>query len=70
MNIYSKIKYLLSEKQKRFFLILNILLFVGVLLEMVGLGILLPILAIMLSSNIAADYPNFYYFHTKKNLQN
>ena len=65
MNTYKKIKYLLSDNQKKFFLILNILLFVGVLLEMAGLGILLPILAIMLSSNIQADYPNFYYYILK-----
>jgi ABC-type bacteriocin/lantibiotic exporter with double-glycine peptidase domain len=65
MNTYKKIKFLLSDNQKKFFLILNILLFVGVLLEMAGLGILLPILAIMLSSNIQADYPNFYYYILK-----
>jgi ABC-type multidrug transport system fused ATPase/permease subunit len=51
----NKIKFLLSKRQKKRILILTFLLFVGMILEVFGLGILIPALTILLDSEKAFD---------------
>ena len=53
-----KLQYLLSRTQKRKVFLLSILMFIGMLFEMLGLGILLPILSLMLNPNIGKVYPS------------
>lgn len=58
MHLKDKILFLLSEKQKKDLGILTVLLFVGLLFEMIGLGILLPVIAILINDNIQEKFPS------------
>lgn len=64
MTFTKKLFYLLSPEQKNKVIILGILMFVGMLFEMVGLGILLPILSLMLNPDIGGTYPSLRPFLT------
>jgi ABC-type multidrug transport system fused ATPase/permease subunit len=57
MNLIFKINNLLSRYQKKELIKISILLFIGVFFEMLGLGLMLPLLAAMLNKNIFQDYP-------------
>jgi len=57
MNLVNKIRNLLSLQQKKELLKISFLLFISVLFEMLGLGLMLPLLAAMLNKNIFSDYP-------------
>ncbi len=57
MKLLSKINYLLPKSKKRQLLILCGFLLIGMLLEMVGLGVLIPAIGVMLSVNIVVEYP-------------
>ncbi len=48
MNSIQKIKYLLSPAQKKQLLVLAFLLFIGILFEMLSLGVLIPALGLIL----------------------
>ena len=58
MEFLRKVLYLLTPAQKRALLILTFLLLVGMLFEMLGLGVLLPALSLMLNSDIGKEYPS------------
>lgn len=64
MNIINKIFYLLTERQKKHLLVLAILLFIGVIFEMIGLGIFVPVLSLIVSP----DKMTKNYFFIKLNL--
>lgn len=53
-----KLSLLFTKAQKTKLLKISFLLIVGVFFEMLGIGLLLPLLAIMLSDNLALDYPS------------
>lgn len=57
MTLLKKINYLLTYNQKRQLIFLAGLLLIGILFEMLGLGILIPALGIMLKSDIGKEYP-------------
>ena len=57
MTIFQKFIYLLPNSFKKGMVFLFILMFFGMLFEMLGVGILLPALAIILNPNILEDYP-------------
>lgn len=57
MTIIQKFNYLLPTSFKKSIVFLFILMFLGMLFEMLGVGILLPALAIILNPNIVDDYP-------------
>jgi ABC-type multidrug transport system fused ATPase/permease subunit len=57
MTIYQKLLFLLSSNQKRQIILLSLLLLCGVILEMFGLGLMLPILSLMLTKDIGSRYP-------------
>jgi ABC-type multidrug transport system fused ATPase/permease subunit len=72
INTYfiNKISFLLTRKQKRQLLYLTILLFLGMLFEVAGLMILMPIIELMQKVDIASKYPifkNLYNFLGKPN---
>ena len=46
------------ERKKEFFVIL-VLILIGTALEMLGIGIIIPVLAFFLGTDIAANYPQF-----------
>jgi ABC-type multidrug transport system fused ATPase/permease subunit len=58
-SLLRKIQYIVPESQKGQLIILGVLLLVGLVFEMMGLGIIIPVLAILLSNNISTDYPWF-----------
>jgi len=53
-----KLLYVFTPKQRRQLTILGVLLFIGMIFEMIGLGILIPALGVMLNSDIANQYPS------------
>ena len=57
MSIRQKLNSILTRSQKFQLLILSVLLLVGMLFEMAGLGILVPVFTLMLDSNIVKTYP-------------
>lgn len=57
-----KLFYLLSSDQKKKVVILCIFMFIGMLFEMAGLGILLPIMSLMLNPDIGSTYPSIRPF--------
>ena len=58
MLTIKKILFLLSKRQKKELSILTILLFIGLVFEMIGLGILLPVIGILINNNIQEKYPS------------
>jgi ABC-type multidrug transport system fused ATPase/permease subunit len=59
MTIFQKLQYILSSAQKKQVVVLGGLLFIGMLFEMAGLGVLIPALGMVLNSDIGKDYPAF-----------
>lgn len=56
-SFFGKLRYLLSPNQKRQLITLACFLFVGMLFEMLGLGILIPALGLLLRADIVNQYP-------------
>jgi ATP-binding cassette, subfamily B, bacterial PglK len=50
-SILKKINFLISKSQRKKLLVLTILLFVGMILEFLGLGLLIPVINILLDPN-------------------
>jgi ABC-type multidrug transport system fused ATPase/permease subunit len=57
VGLIYKIRYLLTHKQKKQVLFLFLLLFIGTILEMAGLGILIPALGLLITPDIGTQYP-------------
>lgn len=57
-DILVKLKYLLSKSQRTKLIILTVLLFFGMILEIMGLGVLVPVLSMILDSDFI--YNNEY----------
>ena len=57
MTILEKFNYILSSDQKRQLLVLAGLLLIAVIFEMVGLGVLIPVLSLLLNPDIGSEYP-------------
>jgi ABC-type multidrug transport system fused ATPase/permease subunit len=57
MTFFQKLRYLLSTSQKKQLAFLGVLLLIGMLFEMLGLGILIPALGLMLNSDVGKEYP-------------
>ena len=62
MLTIKKILFLLSKRQKKELSILTILLFIGLVFEMIGLGVLLPVIGILINNNIQDKYPSIIPF--------
>ena len=58
MTIIKKVKVLISPLFERDILKLVVLLFVGLLFELLGLGVIIPIMTVIVKSDITAQYPN------------
>jgi ATP-binding cassette, subfamily B, bacterial PglK len=57
MNTYRKVFSLLTKEQRYKLPFLLILMLIGMILETVGIGLIVPAIAIMTGSNIAEQYP-------------
>ena len=57
MSLYNKINYLLPQSFKKKLIYLYLLLIIGMILEMLGLGILIPAIGIMADNEIGSNYP-------------
>ena len=57
MNVLKKINFLITKRQRRGLIILTLLLFVGMILEVFGLGILIPALSILLDPEMVDKTP-------------
>ena len=57
MTRIKKLKFLLNPSQKKQLIALSILIFIGMLFEMAGLGVLIPALGLMLNANGAESFP-------------
>jgi ABC-type multidrug transport system fused ATPase/permease subunit len=57
MSLYNKIKYLLPVSFKKKLIFLYLLLIIGMILEMLGLGILIPAIGFMSDNEIGTKYP-------------
>lgn len=66
-KIIGKLSFLLNKEQKKRLFILSILLVIGMIFEMVGIGILVPVLSLMVNSDFLIKYPFlsklFKWFH-------
>jgi ABC-type multidrug transport system fused ATPase/permease subunit len=61
-NAFYKILFLLERNDKRKLFFLSFLILLGVLVEMIGTGLLLPTLSVMMNSDIGIKYPIFKPF--------
>lgn len=57
MTLFRKFLYLLNAKQKKNLVVLAGLLIIGVFFEMIGLGAIVPIMKILVDSDITKEYP-------------
>ena len=62
MNFFEKVIYIVPTEFKKRFIFLLILMIVGMLFEILGLGIVIPILGLMLTPDIGVDYPQLKPF--------
>jgi ABC-type multidrug transport system fused ATPase/permease subunit len=62
MTLFQKLRFLFSRSQKRELIVIGILIFIGMILEMAGLGIMVPALALLLRTDISNEYPSIKPF--------
>ena len=63
MNNFKKIYWLLTVEQRRSVISLLFLMFIGMLLETLGIGMVIPVLSVMMSENFISDYPMLKEWH-------
>ena len=56
-TIYSKIYHLLTLSERKGVLVLLILMMVGMLLETLGIGLIIPVVTLMMQADLASSYP-------------
>ena len=57
MKTYQRLWYLLPESQRPAAIAMLCFMFVGMLMEMLGVGLIIPVLVIMAESDLASKYP-------------
>ena len=67
-EIYKKISLIISNKRRQQMFFLLILLIIGMALEMVGLGVILPVLAVVLDESTINNYPKIISWLTNMGL--
>ena len=65
MMLFKKFNHVLNYKQKRSVLLLLFLIFIGMFLETLGVGIVIPVFTIIMDPNIVDKYPAGALFLTK-----
>lgn len=71
MNTFDKLLFLITKKQKKELLVLIILMIFGLIFEMIGVGIVIPVLGIILNSELLNEYPilNLYFNFTNEQIK-
>jgi ABC-type multidrug transport system fused ATPase/permease subunit len=69
MTTLKKLLYLLTSEQKKELILLTILMTVGLLFEMIGVGIVIPVLGIITNIEIINKYPVLKSFFSNTNDQ-
>lgn len=69
MSQLKKLSYILNHTQKIQVIILTLLLIIGIIFEMLSLGIILPALSLILDSNIAQKYSFLSFLENFNRLQ-
>ncbi|HBS51491.1 MAG TPA: ATPase, partial [Coxiellaceae bacterium] len=59
MTTLQKTWFLLTDKYKNYAIVLLFLMLIGGVLEMIGIGIIIPILGLIINSNFVDRYPIF-----------
>ena len=59
LETLKKIKYLITERQLKGLILISFLLFIGILLELFGLGLIIPIISILLDPDQNENIPLF-----------
>lgn len=60
LNRFKKTLSLLSKGEKRYIIVLQVLLIIGMLFEMIGLGLILPLITIIAAPQTLFDNPKFH----------
>ena len=58
MNLIKKFNHLLNSNQKKSVIFLLFLIFIGMFLETLGVGLIIPIFSIIMEPDIANKYPS------------
>jgi ABC-type multidrug transport system fused ATPase/permease subunit len=66
MKISNQLIFILNNKQKKEIFILAILLFIGMIFEMGGIGILLPVISFFINPDVYAKYSHYMPFYLQK----
>jgi len=61
INLLKKINFLITKRQKKDLIIIILMLFIGMILEVFGLGVLLPALSILLDPEMVEKTPLILY---------
>ncbi len=69
MNTFQKLLHLLTKKQRKELLLLTLLMIIGLLFEMIGIGVIIPILGIIVNSDKINSYPIINKYFTSTNEQ-
>ena len=56
-STYTRIHELLTQSKRRAALVLLGLIIVGTVLEILGIGLLLPVISLLMSDDLASSYP-------------
>ena len=62
LSTLKKINFLITKRQRKGLVILTLLLFVGMVFEVFGLGILIPALSILLDPEVIDKTPSIAFF--------
>ncbi|MDP1604397.1 MAG: ABC transporter ATP-binding protein [Legionella sp.] len=57
MTVYNKLRKLLTPSERRQLVTLLFLMFIGMILEMIGIGLVIPAIALMTKPDLAKSYP-------------
>ncbi len=57
-DTYNKIKKVLNPKQKKNLIFIFFLILIGVFLEVMGIGMIIPLMNVLVNNNLENDYPN------------
>ena len=68
MSAFKKINYLISKQQKKKSILLTLLLLVGMMFEIIGIGILIPVLTVILKPKKFLNEPSIKAFFESINL--
>ena len=61
LSIYKKIQYVLNKKQKTDLIFIFFLILIGVFFEILGIGMIIPVMNVIVENDIQGKYPSLIY---------